>query len=599
MNAISSYMVLAVLSVMYFLENYDRYLMAVSIIPYIDYTSYEYSLLSGTIFAICYCGGGLFLALVSDSSPSLSVKRKLIVLSVACLVFSITFATSAIATSFAQQVLIRMTMGLAQSLVTPFSTAVIGSCFTESTRGVAFSVFQLGTYFAFSTSLSMGTYIYDYYGWKAGYIIFGMIGSIYSFFLLPTILLLPQSSPSTNNLQPFNSSGIAHNIILDDDAVMTSYISVAKEEKIDGSEFESSQHSFSKSNITTTSMTRPSNARDENMTTRSPKVFCVRIMHILSDIMVQWNRQPCIYLLCVATGVRLGAGYIWSTYTSVFFSEQWIREQNRNLCTYSFISSVSYNASQHTGQSSICSAAYPYCVPGSSLGAANTKDFSCCKLSQISWHNQGMSHLKLEEYISWVPLAGSAVGNVVGGLLSDRVSRWWGCSGRVLVPAVGNLLAMPFVVLAFLVDFPVCFFCMVGSGFLAESYLGQSLALLTDLTDPQYLVSSVALFMFFITIIAGNMPLVVPAVQDVIAASLGPVTVTVTAMQPWSSDSTAESATTQSYDVQLPHGGARSLQLTLVYVLACVYTISFVLYMACYYCLRRISNRNDEKGDSS
>jgi hypothetical protein len=43
-------------------------------------------------------------------------------------------------------------------------------------------------------------------------------------------------------------------------------------------------------------------------------------------------------------------------------------------------------------------------------------------------------------------------------------------------------------------------------------YIGASLALITDLALPSLVVPSVALFMFFITIIGGNMPFLVPLI---------------------------------------------------------------------------------------
>jgi hypothetical protein len=41
-------------------------------------------------------------------------------------------------------------------------------------------------------------------------------------------------------------------------------------------------------------------------------------------------------------------------------------------------------------------------------------------------------------------------------------------------------------------------------------YIGASLALVADLTPSALLVPSTALFMFFVTIIAGNCPLLIP-----------------------------------------------------------------------------------------
>ena len=67
-------------------------------------------------------------------------------------------------------------MGLGQSVVTPFASGIIAAYFTVKTRGIAFSIFNFGTYASFSLSLSLGTFMYDEYGWKAGYLLFGVLG---------------------------------------------------------------------------------------------------------------------------------------------------------------------------------------------------------------------------------------------------------------------------------------------------------------------------------------------------------------------------------------------------------------------------------------
>jgi hypothetical protein len=94
-----------------------------------------------------------------------------------------------------------------------------------------------------------------------------------------------------------------------------------------------------------------------------------------------------------------------------------------------------------------------------------------------------MSSLRLEEFMSWVPLVGSGLGSLLGGFLSDHLvatRRHSASQGlcdehsgdnnddhsavRMLVAGVGTLLAVPLVLLALLLDFPYCFLVMVGSG---------------------------------------------------------------------------------------------------------------------------------------
>ena len=90
--------------------------------------------------------------------------------------FSLATFSTALSSSVLVLVLIRMVMGLGQSVITPFASGIIGAYFSVESRGIAFSIFNFGTYAAFSLSLSLGTYMYDDYGWKAGYWFFGILG---------------------------------------------------------------------------------------------------------------------------------------------------------------------------------------------------------------------------------------------------------------------------------------------------------------------------------------------------------------------------------------------------------------------------------------
>eukprot|EP01033_Poteriospumella_lacustris_P001845 gene1845-1340_t len=185
MSALSSvsqyygWIVLFVLSFLYLLENFDRYLISVSVIPYIDYSSYEYSLLVGPVFTIIYAFGGLVFTLSHSDTGNGALRKvssgQFIVLFLSTLVFSVAFGLTALCKNFWQQVLVRLCMGLAQSVITPFSASIIRGLFPPDQCGTAFSIFNTGVYLAFSMSLSLGEWMYDDYGWKIGYISFGII----------------------------------------------------------------------------------------------------------------------------------------------------------------------------------------------------------------------------------------------------------------------------------------------------------------------------------------------------------------------------------------------------------------------------------------
>lgn len=86
--------------------------------------------------------------------------------------------------------------------------------------------------------------------------------------------------------------------------------------------------------------------------------------------------------------------------------------------------------------------------------------------------------------MSWVPLAGSGMGSVLGGFLSDwstktRLSLVHGrlsvpqTANRALLAAISCLLSAPVVMLAVRAGFPNCFAILTVSGLLGEMYLGK------------------------------------------------------------------------------------------------------------------------------
>lgn len=267
-----SYIILFIVSFIYFLENFDRYILSVAVIPYINYYSYEYSLLSGIIFTLFYSIGAVCISIIdyinknktkhqkhenlsnsssddirgsnainsdifSDSDTNNSQSKSnatnsnsnlfislehnenlheiynlIVSLTVACFVFSVSFTCTGIATNFMQQVFIRILMGVAQSIVTPYSIGIINIIFNNmcnhqqlnnkqdrisdkkinknnSVLASALSIFNFGVYLAFSLSLSLGTWLYDEYGWSDVYISIGLLGVLFTF-VIPCIYYL-------------------------------------------------------------------------------------------------------------------------------------------------------------------------------------------------------------------------------------------------------------------------------------------------------------------------------------------------------------------------------------------------------------------------
>lgn len=171
---------LSILSIVFFLENFDRYLLSVAIIPYVNYNSYDYALLSGTLFILFYGLGGVLIVLYEEGRRTAlfdseeltplertsrlathmfsreTTRRRTLCLTGACLVFSVFFGLTALTSSFWQLALIRVGMGITQSIVTPFSAGLIAVLFEPELRGSAFGVYNIGVYVAFSLSFSLG-----------------------------------------------------------------------------------------------------------------------------------------------------------------------------------------------------------------------------------------------------------------------------------------------------------------------------------------------------------------------------------------------------------------------------------------------------------
>eukprot|EP01035_Chromulina_nebulosa_P018884 gene18884-24676_t len=353
---------------------------------------------------------------------------------------------------------VRMIIGLCQSVVTPYSSGIINELFSSESKGIAFGVYNIGVYLAFSLSLSLGTYIYDTMGWKAGYIIFGLV-----------VATTAPNNNSTN--QPI-------------------YLSIYQSMK---------------------------------------------------KVINHWNSYPVIYLICLSTGIRLGGGYIWSAYTSIFFSELFNQQPEEN--SFSIQKSCLYSYS-NVNELDVCPIDYPFCRSG-----------YCYTLNQNPWHNKGLWHIYLEEYMSWVPICGSAL-------------------GRLMIAGIGTLIAAPLVSISFYLPFPSCFLILVASGLVGEVYLSQTLAILSDLSPADSIVTSIALFMFFITLIGGNTPVLVPLVHNSIQSSIADVNITFTASSIYTTNST-----TSINEFIVSNPNALGLQITLAGLLGLVYVVSALLFL--------------------
>mmetsp|Transcript_35725 Transcript_35725/g.47135 ORF Transcript_35725/g.47135 Transcript_35725/m.47135 type:complete len:529 (-) Transcript_35725:213-1799(-) len=216
----------------------------------------------------------------------------------------------------------------------------------------------------------------------------------------------------------------------------------------------------------------------------------------LREILKYWGTRGSLLMLCIAGGIRNAGGYCWGNYTAIFFSELFTTmEDQSSTCVYSY--SADYAGAQ------VCDADYPFCRNG-----------ECVRISDDPWHDVGMPSERFAAFISLVPLIAGSLGAILGGYVSDRVAKGKSSSRRIFVIIISNLLAAPFGAGVLLAPYPWCFICLMGSYIFGEMWIGVLLALIIELVPKSFSATSIAVYLFIITNIGGNAPLLVPFFQQ-------------------------------------------------------------------------------------
>jgi len=217
----------------------------------------------------------------------------------------------------------------------------------------------------------------------------------------------------------------------------------------------------------------------------------------LSSILGYWCSRPSLLILCLAGGIRNAGGYCWGSFTALFFSDYFqSMPAQRQTCLYS------YNGDYFDAQ--VCSEAFPFCVHG-----------KCSTISANPWHDIGLSPEKFETFIILIPLIAGSLGAVLGGAVSDRVAKGRSVSFRLLVVMFSNVVAAPFAVGVLLAPYPWCFICLIGAYVFGEMWIGVLLTLIIELVPKQMSATSIAVYIFIITNIGGNAPLLVPFFKQI------------------------------------------------------------------------------------
>ncbi|XP_050414954.1 protein spinster homolog 1 [Patella vulgata] len=166
--------------------------------------------------------------------------------------------------------------------------------------------------------------------------------------------------------------------------------------------------------------------------------------------------RPSLLLLCIAGSVRNSGGYVWAYNTQPYFN-----------------------------------------ALGTSLG--KTSD----ETSEM-----------VGSYMSWIPLVGGSIGVFVGGFISDRVVKKRGLYARIIVLVASQVLAAPFAAGTLYFNPPWAFICQIPTYIIGEMWVGVTLAVVIELVPINARTTAVAVYLFIISNVGGNVPLIVPPLKQ-------------------------------------------------------------------------------------
>ncbi|WAR31342.1 SPNS1-like protein [Mya arenaria] len=126
----------------------------------------------------------------------------------------------------------------------------------------------------------------------------------------------------------------------------------------------------------------------------------------------------------------------------------------------------------------------------------------------------GQTKEDIAKYMGWIPIVGGSLGVAVGGFISDRVVKGRGIYARVVVVIFSLLVAAPFAAGTLFLSPPWAYICQIPTYLFGEMWIGITLAIVVEMIPSNIRTSAVAVYLFIISNIGGNMPLLVPPIQQ-------------------------------------------------------------------------------------
>ncbi|XP_078349964.1 MFS-type efflux pump MSMEG_3705-like [Oculina patagonica] len=131
------------------------------------------------------------------------------------------------------------------------------------------------------------------------------------------------------------------------------------------------------------------------------------------------------------------------------------------------------------------------------------------------YFNKYYPNTNVGKYMSWIPLVGGSLGVVLGGFISDRLIKNRGFYMRVWVLIFSQVIAAPFAAGALFLKPPWAFISLIPSNIIGEMWVGVTLTVVVELVPNTIRSPAIAGYLFIISIIGGNVPLLVPLLKKV------------------------------------------------------------------------------------
>jgi len=168
-----AWFVLVVLCFVYVLNFLDRQLLSILAKPIQDtlhVTDSQLGLIGGLYFAFFYCFIAIPVGWLADKT------NRVVVLSLACGIWSAATMACGVATNYPQLVAARMTVGFGEAGGVPPSYAIISDYFPPRQRGTALGIYNLGPPIGAALGIAFGASIAAAFSWRLAFLVLGGVG---------------------------------------------------------------------------------------------------------------------------------------------------------------------------------------------------------------------------------------------------------------------------------------------------------------------------------------------------------------------------------------------------------------------------------------